>query len=109
MLTKKEVMALGWAYGKLNNILGKNYDLSGVKFNNACMHPISSVTMAHMAAIQKKLLTKKLVDDLAVALDCVDINNMEYVTEPVLTPQMQGVFQIAYIHGRNGDNFEKCD
>ena len=61
-LTKKEVDALGWIYGRLSRALGENYDPSGVKYNNACTRPMSGVTLAHMAAIRENLVAKKLAE-----------------------------------------------
>lgn len=99
-MTKAEVQALGWAYGRLERALGYDYDKAGVRYNQACMRPIAGLAQVHAAAMAAGRITDRLARELAAALGDVQIS--EDSREPVQPLEMQGVWQIADTKGRAG-------
>lgn len=105
-MTKNEVRLLGWAYGKIERALGDKYVVTDAKFANACSRPISGFATIHAAAIREHCLSEKLKDELAEALESVEIDDIgDEKPEPCLSLEMQGVWQLAYMRGKNGDSF----
>ena len=105
-MTTKEIKVLGWAYGRLMRALGDKYDANGIKFQEACMRPLTGFTRAHGAVIKNNLMTAKLEQELTAVLDGIEIGNMpEGTPEPVQSLENQGIFQLAYFRGRDGKEF----
>lgn len=105
-MEKNEVRALGWAYGKLERALGDKYVVTDAKYANACSRPISGLATIHAIAVRENKITDKLKAELAEVLESVDIDNIgDAKPEPYLSVEMQGVWQLAHMRGKNGDSF----
>lgn len=102
-MTKRDLKALGWAYGRLERELGAGYDAGGVKYAQAAMRPLSGFATIHRAAMMKHKITDRIAGDLAAVLEAVNISAAgDAGQEPVQALSAQGVWQVACMRGRSG-------
>ena len=101
-MTKREAYVLGWAYGRLASALGDKYDRSGIKFGQAMERPLSGFAAIHSAAMGNRDVDDDLSQQIANALDEIDIDNLsDESTEPVIPLDLQGSWDLGYHKGLN--------
>ena len=99
-MTKREAYAFGWVYGRLASVLGDNYDRTGFKYGEAAQRPLTGFTLIHHAAREQHLITDELEQQIANALDEIDIDNIpDESPEPVIPMELRGSWDLGYYRG----------
>lgn len=103
-MTKNDVMCLGWAYGYLSNFT----EISLEMYNLATARPLSGFAQLHRKLLANQKLTTEMEETLAGILSGVT-EIPDESPEPVISLELQGVWQLAYYRGKAGGQPLKID
>ena len=105
-LSNSEIMALGWLYSKIEDIIGEDYDVNRLLYKKACETPVRAISLALKSMPR---VTSSNADQMREITECISklkslISTLNFSTEFLgLSESQQMIWEIGYFSAKNGD------
>lgn len=105
-LSNSEIMALGWLYSKIEDVIGEDYDVDRLLYKKACETPVRAISLALKSMPR---ITSSNADQMREITECISklkslISTLNFSTEFLgLSESQQMIWEIGYFSAKNGD------
>lgn len=105
-LSNSEIMALGWLYSKIEDVIGEDYDVNRLLYKKACETPVRAISLALKSMPR---VTSSNADQMREITECISklkslISTLNFSTEFLgLSESQQMIWEIGYFSAKNGD------
>lgn len=105
-LSNSEIMALGWLYSKIEDVIGEDYDVNRLLYKKACETPVRAISLALK---NMPRVTSSNADQMREITECISklkslISTLNFSTEFLgLSESQQMIWEIGYFSAKNGD------
>ena len=105
-LSNSEIMALGWLYSKIEDVIGEDYDVNRLLYKKACETPVRAISLALKSMPR---ITSSNADQMREITECISklkslISTLNFSTEFLgLSESQQMIWEIGYFSAKNGD------
>ena len=105
-LSNSEIMALGWLYSKIEDVIGEDYDVDRLLYKKACETPVRAISLVLKSMPR---ITSSNADQMREITECISklkslISTLNFSTEFLgLSESQQMIWEIGYFSAKNGD------
>lgn len=105
-LLNSDIMALGWLYSKIEDVIGEDYDVDRLLYKKACETPVRAISLALKSMPR---ITSSNADQMREITECISklkslISTLNFSTEFLgLSESQQMIWEIGYFSAKNGD------
>lgn len=105
-LSNSEIMALGWLYSKIEDVIGEDYDVNRLLYKKACETPVRAISLALKSMPR---VTSSNADQMREITECISklkslISTLNFSTEFLgLSESQQMIWGIGYFSAKNRD------
>lgn len=105
-LSNSDIMALGWLYSKIEDVIGEDYDVDRLLYKKACETPVRAISLALKSMPR---ITSSNADQMREITECISklkslISTLNFSAEFLgLSESQQMIWEIGYFSAKNGD------
>lgn len=105
-LLNSDIMALGWLYSKIEDVIGEDYDVDRLLYKKACETPVRAISLALKSMPR---ITSSNADQMREITECISklkslISTLNFSAEFLgLSESQQMIWEIGYFSAKNGD------